>query len=63
MPSRAGLAMTQPEKDADLEARIFTAYCQAVCKGTTESWAKVNELIGQRSPQQVWRMEVDRGLV
>jgi hypothetical protein len=53
-------------EDLLLEMEIDKAY-QAVCDAKTEeqlaaAWQKMRELHGQRSPEQIQRMELERGL-
>jgi hypothetical protein len=62
MEARTKEPFSQAEKDADLEARIFVAYCQAITHQTSARWKRVAELIKRRSPYQVAAMERERGL-
>jgi len=53
----------QPLEDYDeLQGQIDAAELQLNQKGTMEAWFIFRNLINQRSPERILRMEIEKGL-
>lgn len=50
------------DADAALEVKIQNARVRFSQTNSQQDWDRLRELVGQRSPEQVRRMEKERGL-